>query len=165
MDFARDIMEKQGYGNYEPIEPKLLPRLYIAYRDELSEPTEVFHNNIRVRFQQGETKVVNAMRYWSNLTDKVRKLLEGGKSGEIGPLLDKNFDKRRSIYRLSQENLTMVETARSVGASAKFSGSGGAIVGTYADQKMFDRLKKALCDLRIKVIKPRIHVERRKART
>jgi glucuronokinase len=32
MDFAREIMERQGYGNYEPMDPALLPRLYVAYR-------------------------------------------------------------------------------------------------------------------------------------
>jgi glucuronokinase len=50
----------------------------------------------------------------------------------------------------------MVETARALGASAKFTGSGGAIVGTYKNQKMFNRLKKELGKLSIKVIKPRI---------
>jgi len=49
-----------------------------------------------------------------------------------------------------------VETARSVGASAKFSGSGGAIVGTYADEAMFERLTKALEPLDVRVIKPQI---------
>jgi glucuronokinase len=29
MDFAQEIMRKQGYGRYEPLEPKLLPKLYM----------------------------------------------------------------------------------------------------------------------------------------
>jgi glucuronokinase len=36
----------------------------------------------------------------------------------------------------------MVETARRCGASAKFAGSGGAIIGVYRDETMF----KELCD-------------------
>ena len=31
---------------YEPLDPGLLPPLYLAYSDHLSEPTEVFHNLI-----------------------------------------------------------------------------------------------------------------------
>jgi len=156
MDFATDIMSKQGYGSYEPLDPKLLPRLYVAYRDDLGEPTEKFHNNIRHRFEQGDRKVVAAMRFWTNLTDKVKKCLVNGESAQIGALLDANFDRRRQIYQLSEENLRMVEAARSAGASAKFTGSGGAIVGTYADERIFSDLRKKLRKLHIKLINPKI---------
>ena len=79
-----------------------------------------------------------------------------GRADEMGPLLDANFDRRTKIYKISPENIAMVEGARSVGASAKFTGSGGAIVGTYSDEKMFGRLKKTLGKSGIKVIKPKI---------
>jgi len=58
----------------------------------------------------------------------------------------------------------MVEAARSTGASAKFTGSGGAIVGTYADNKMFNELKKRLGRLDVKVIKPRVVTGEEKSR-
>lgn len=156
MDFARDVMHRQGYGHYEPLNPKLLPKLYVAYRDDLSEPTEKFHNSIRLRFEQGERKVVTAMRFWANLTDKVRKCLLAGETEPVRELLDANFDRRRQIYQLSEDNIRVVETARSCGASAKFTGSGGAIVGTYADERMFTELRKRLRKLSTKLIKPRI---------
>jgi glucuronokinase len=156
MDFAREIMDKQGYGDYEPLDPKLLPRLYVAYRDDLSEPTEKFHNNIRLRFEQGERKVVGAMRFWANLTDKVKKCLLSGDTEAVGALLDANFNRRLQIYQLSDENVRMVETARSTGASAKFTGSGGAIVGTYPDERTFTELRKRLRKLNIRLIKPKI---------
>jgi glucuronokinase len=50
----------------------------------------------------------------------------------------------------------MVMTARSAGASAKFAGSGGAIVGTYEDDAQFARLSKALADIGCQTIKPTI---------
>jgi glucuronokinase len=50
----------------------------------------------------------------------------------------------------------MVETARSVGASAKFTGSGGAIVGTYEDERMFTELRRKLGRINVMVLKPRI---------
>jgi glucuronokinase len=157
MDFAEEIMTRQGYGNYTPLDPALLPRLYIACRDDLSEPTEKFHHNIRHRFEQGERKVVNAMRFWARLTDKVRKCLCDGRPDEIGDLLDANFDRRRQIYQITDENIRMVEAARSVGASAKFTGSGGAIVGTYKNERMFVDLRRKLAKLNIKIIKPKIY--------
>lgn len=156
MDFAKDIMKRQGYGHYETLDPKLLPRLYVAYREDLSEPTEKFHNNIRDRFERGEAQVTQAMAYWARLTEKVRRCLLKGQSDEITKLLNANFDRRRKIYRLSQENIHMVETARSVGASAKFTGSGGAIVGTYKDEAMLKRLRKALHRQNIEVIRPKL---------
>jgi len=156
MDFAKEIMTKQGYGYYEPLDPKLLPKLYIAYRDDLSEPTEKFHNDIRQRFEQGEQKVVNAMRFWADLTDKARRCLLDGRLDKIDGLLNAGFDKRTQIYKIPGENIRMVEAARSTGASATFTGSGGAIVGHYADERMFTELRKALRRLNITVIKPQI---------
>ena len=162
MDFDKEIMDKQGYGNYEPLEPELLPKLYVAYREDLSEPTEIFHNNIRERFRQGDREVIDAMQYWAELAVKVRSCLLNREAEKIGALLDANFDQRRKIYRISQENIQMVETARSVGASAKFTGSGGAIVGTYENEQMFDQLKEKLRKLKVKVIKPKIISNTRK---
>jgi glucuronokinase len=156
MDFSKDIMTGQGYGHYESLDPRLLPPLYVAYRDDLSEPTEVFHNNIRDRFERGDREVTDAMRYWAGLTDEVKRCIVKGQAEKIGEMLDANFDRRCKIYRLGEENLKMVETARSAGASAKFTGSGGAIVGTYRDQQMFKQLTKALRKLNIKVVKPKI---------
>ena len=156
MDFAQEIMAKQGYGYYEPLDPKLLPKLYIAYRDDLSEPTEKFHNNIRQRFDQGEKKVVDAMRFWADLTDKAKRCLFEGRLDKVGSLLNAGFDKRTQIYQIAAENIRMVEAARSTGASATFTGSGGAIVGAYADERIFSELRKTLRKLNITVIKPRI---------
>jgi len=156
MDFAKKIMDNRGYGEYEKLDHRLLPPLYVAYHSDLSEPTEVFHNNIRDRFDRKEPVVVNAMRYWAGLTEKFKNSLLGGQTEKLGGMLNANFNRRKNIYRMSKANLEMVDAARSVGCSGKFTGSGGAIVGTYADQKMFVRLKKKLRSLNISVIKPRI---------
>ncbi|MES2507363.1 MAG: GHMP kinase, partial [Verrucomicrobiota bacterium] len=63
---------------------------------------------------------------------------------------------RRRLYKLGQGNLDMVEAARDCGASAKFTGSGGAIVGTYENEAMFQRLQAALEPMNVAVIKPQI---------
>ena len=94
------------------------------------------------------------MAEWATLAQQGRDLLSQGKGQELGPLLNRNFDLRKSIYRLSPGNLDMIEAARSAGASAKFTGSGGAIVGIYDGEEMFERLITTLTPLGIKVLKP-----------
>jgi glucuronokinase len=74
-------------------------------------------------------------------------------------LLNENFDLRRRLYKLGKGNLDMVEAARSCGASAKFTGSGGAIVGTYDDDSMFAKLHETLSPMGIEVLKPKIIAE------
>ena len=65
MDFSKQQMHsRHGYecGSYEPLDSSLLPPLYVAYKADASEPTEVFHNNLRLRFDRGEPVVVQAMQ-------------------------------------------------------------------------------------------------------
>lgn len=156
MDFNRGAIERQGYGMYEELDPALLPPVYVAYTTQLSEGTEVFHNDIRGRWNRGEREIVSAMYQWANLAQRVRDMLIAGEGTKIGPLLNENFDLRRRLYKLSAGNIDMVETARSVGASAKFTGSGGAIVGTYEGESMFADLKAALEPKGYAVLKPQI---------
>lgn len=156
MDFDQAIMERQGYGAYQAFGAQLLPPLYIAYRTDLSEGSEVVHNNLRERYNLGDKVVHDAIGRWAALTQEVMRELESGKPENIGSLLNANFDLRKSIMKLSKENVNMVEMARSVGASAKFTGSGGAIIGTYTDEKMFRKLVEAMKNEPIEVIKPQI---------
>ncbi|MDG2124563.1 MAG: hypothetical protein P8J87_12735, partial [Verrucomicrobiales bacterium] len=156
MDFKRSVMAQQGYGIYEELSPELLPPLYIAYTTALSEGTEVFHNDIRGRFNRGEKDVIDAMEEWAELAEQVRERILAGKGTSIGELLDANFDLRRKLYQMSEGNIRMVEEARACGASAKFTGSGGAIVGTYEGEEMFQNLKRRLEPLGMNVFIPEI---------
>jgi glucuronokinase len=154
MDFDRALMEKQSYGRYEYLDLGRLPPLYIAYRAELSEGTEVFHNNIRDRWNRGEPEVVKAMQHWAGLTDQVRDLLKAGRGAEMAPLLNEGFEQRRRIYQIGEGNIRMIEAARACGASSAFTGSGGAIAGIYQDEAMYQRLTQALGALGCPVFKP-----------
>jgi glucuronokinase len=159
MDFAAERMrETHGYrhGLYERLDPKLLPPVYIAFKADVSEPTEVFHNDIRGRYTRGDPAVVNAMTTFAGLAAEAREALVADDRDRLARLMDKNFDTRRSIYQLPPGQVEMVEEARRVGASAKFAGSGGAIVGTYRDEAMFAELQRALGAIGCVVIKPQI---------
>ncbi|MBN1820563.1 MAG: hypothetical protein JXR31_07070 [Prolixibacteraceae bacterium] len=156
MDFDKDIMDAQGYGNYKIIDPKKFPPLYIAYRKNLSEGTEVVHNNLRARFEIGDPKVLQAVLRWGQLTVEFCEAMEKGNYQTMHDLMDENFNLRNKTVRISKGNLEMVELARSVGASAKFTGSGGAIIGTYDNEKTYQKLKALMVRNNIDVIKPNI---------
>ena len=157
MDFAPEKMrEVNGYlcGHYEPLDAALLPPLYVAFNPDVSEPTEVFHNDIRGRFQRGDPAVVQAMGKFASLAAQAREALRAGDAEWLAQLMNENFDTRRAIYRLPEGQVRMVEVARGTGASAKFAGSGGAIIGTYRDEAMFHRLEEELGAISCRVLKP-----------
>jgi glucuronokinase len=159
MDFARERMQQLSglsCGLYEPLDPKLLPPLYLAYADELGEPTEVLHGNLRARYQQGEPGVVEAMQALAELTVKARTALLAGDAAELARLVDENFELRRSICRLPAGHVEMVERARRCGASAHFAGSGGAILGTYPDESVYARLEDELSAIGCRVLRPKV---------
>ena len=149
-------MESRGYGEYEALNPAKLPPLYIAYREDLSEGTEVYHNDLRARWQRGEPDVLEAMGFWADLTVKLRAAIDAGDRSEMHRILNANFDKRASLYDVGEGNRDMVMTARKTGASAKFAGSGGAIVGIYDDEAMYTKLVEAFEPKGIRVIKPEL---------
>jgi glucuronokinase len=154
MDFDRALMQARGYGRYENLDLALLPPVYVAFREDLSEGTEVYHNDLRTRWNRGEAEAVEAMKFWADLTTRFRAALQAGDRAEMHRLMDANFDKRASLYNVGDGNRDMVATARRTGASANFAGSGGAIVGFFEDEAMFRRLEDAFAVKRIRVIKP-----------
>lgn len=157
MDFSKESMSvRDGYecGVYERLDPALLPPVYIAYCDELGEPTEVVHNNLRQRYDRGDADVVGAMRTFASLAAKARQAILNRDVASLDKLIDTNFDTRRSICQLLSGHIDMIERARRVGATAKFAGSGGAIVGSYRDEAMFADLRKELGQIRCAVFKP-----------
>lgn len=156
MDFSRELMERQAYGNYEPLDPLLLPSMYVAYRTALSEGTEVFHTNVRERWRAGDPIVVEAMRTWAAYAAEGRQALLRRDYATLNRLIDDNFDLRARIYRIDEGNSAMIRAARAAGASANFAGSGGAITGSYTDEAMFARLADALKPLGVAVLRPQI---------
>jgi glucuronokinase len=141
---------------YEQLQPSLLPNLYIAYHANLSEPTEIFHNDIRGRFNMGEEKVVNAMKHFADIAAKGRDALLNRNPKQLSELIDENFNTRRGIYNLAAWQIQMVEVARQCGASAKFAGSGGAIIGIYQGEGMYNELCTKLSAIGSRLIKPEV---------
>lgn len=157
MDFSEDSTDTihgLACGTYEPLEPGLLPPLYLAYNPEISEPTEIIHNDLRGRYLRGEPKVVEAMKRFAELTVEARDALLRHDTERFSQLMDENFDLRHSILKLAPEHVEMVQRARRAGASAKFAGSGGAIVGCALTDDAYRRLNAAMAELGCRVIRP-----------
>ena len=157
MDFDK-LAERRANGikyyAYQRLDPALLPPLYIAYHNALSEPTETFHNDIRSRYNCGESRVVNAMRHFAALAARGRDALLAQDAAALSALINENFDTRHSIYQLPPWQVKMVEAARDCGASAKFAGSGGAIIGVYQGEDMFKELSDRMAEIGSITIKP-----------
>ena len=157
MDFERSLMEGRGYGIYEELKPEKMPPLYVAYDPDRAEVSDIPHRNLRDLFNRGDETVVHAMKTYRELTDRGRAALMAGDWDALHKVTNENFDLRRKIMPIAPENLRMVEVARSTGASAKFAGSGGAIVGLYKDGRQYQALVDALCEIRCQVLRPLIY--------
>ncbi len=156
MDFDRALMDSRGFGEYELLDAALLPKLYVAFRTKLSEGTEVFHSDLRQRFEAGEQAVLDAVQEWAAIAEEGRRALLAGDQDRFADLIDANFDLRARICRIGRENLQMVRAAREAGATAKFAGSGGAIIGTYRDEAQYRALRESLSERDIEVVRPQI---------
>lgn len=158
MDFDKEIMKRKGYGNYETLSVDLLPNFFIAFRKELAQGSEVTHNDLRERFENSDEKVVQAMKKFAKLTTDFFYVLknEPENISLLSEYMNQNFDLRKSICAIDSNNLEMVEIARFCGASAKFTGSGGAIIGIYKDDKMYNLLLEKCVQKGINLIKPQI---------
>ena len=156
MDFNKQLMSERGFGEYQNLDLKSMKDVYVAYRRSLSEGTEVFHNNIRERWNLGEPAIVDAMQEWASYAEQGRAALLNGDRGKLHQLINANYDLRATLYNISQGNQEMIRTARLVGASSNFAGSGGAVVGLFDGDAMFEKLKQEMAKLDVAVIRPQI---------
>ena len=156
MDFDRAFVEAHDHGRYERLDVSLLPNVFIAYDANRAGESGKAHAAVKSRFEQKSADVISAMSEFADIAQRGRDALLAGKKGEIPSLVNANFDLRRRIFNIAGEDLRMVMTARSAGASAKFAGSGGAIVGTYEDDEHFRIISSALSTIGCTTIKPAI---------
>jgi len=159
MDFAPEherIVHGLRCYRYEPLDPALLPPLYVAYHQGFSEPTEIFHNDVRDRYLRGDAQVVAGMQRVAGLAASAREALIAGEVERLSRLIDENFDVRRSIFNLPPWQVQMIDVARACAASANFAGSGGAIVGSYEGDATLGALRTALAAIACRVVTPMV---------
>lgn len=154
MDFEEEHFEAEGHGRYAAIDIASLPFIYLAYDPQRAEFSGKYHARLHVLFEENKADIVNAMTEFANLAQQGYELLKAGITKGLAELINANFDLRNSVFSVREENARMVMEARKSGASAKFAGSGGTIVGTYDDERMYRRLVADLGEIGCSVIRP-----------
>jgi glucuronokinase len=154
MDFDKTLIQNQGYGFYDRIDPALLPKLYVAYNTNLSKVSGKVHSDVRTRFDRGETDVIHVLSQIAQKAKDGHTALMEGRPDDLHELMNENFNLRCQIYNVPESNKRLINAARECGASAKFAGSGGTIIGTYRDDDMLNQLFVKLKKHNARVIKP-----------
>ena len=154
MDFEQSFVETHNFGRYERLDPQVLPRVYVAFDPNRAEESGKAHKKVKSLFEAKKPDILAAMTEFADIAQRGRDALVAGRMEEIASLVNANFDLRDRIFNVSEQNRNMVMVARSAGASAKFAGSGGAIVGTYEDDAQFIHLQKRLSTIGCTTIKP-----------
>lgn len=156
MNFNKKELQSKNHGVYERLDPQLLPKLYIAYKTELGKVSGHTLNTIKIKYERGDTEVISTLNRIAEIAEQGKKALLEGDLKLLNQLINENFDQRKKIMEISDDNIKMIRTARECGASAKFAGSGGSIIGIYKDDEMLNHLKVELNKIKARVIKPYI---------
>eukprot|EP00298_Acanthocystis_sp_HF-20_P011566 c19456_g1_i3.p1 GENE.c19456_g1_i3~~c19456_g1_i3.p1 ORF type:complete len:467 (-),score=206.45 c19456_g1_i3:37-1437(-) len=133
MDFAKELFDNQGYGNYSHITAEL-PPLYMAHLTKPGGDSGKAHNNVKQRWLAGDKEVHAAMIEFGSFAAEGKNAIEQHDWKKLAELMDKNFQLRRKIFgeaALGSASLQMIKLANKHNFSAKFTGSGGAIVCLY----------------------------------
>lgn len=156
MDFEQEFFAANNHGRYQRLDETQLPPLYVAFDPRRAEFSGTYHLNLRTMFEEHKPDIVAAMSEFADLARQGFEALSTGRSERLPGLINANFDLRDRVFRVSPENKLMVEVARRSGASAKFAGSGGAIVGTYTDAAMLQTLRRDLAGIGCELVLPDI---------
>ncbi|CAG7911469.1 unnamed protein product [Brassica rapa] len=113
------------------------------------------HSTVRRKWLDGDEFIISSMA-------EIAKLAEDGRTALLKidytkELMNRNFDLRRSMFGdecLGAMNIEMVEVARKVGAAAKFTGSGGAVVAFCPDGPSQIKLLEEECKKAGFVVEP-----------
>jgi glucuronokinase len=131
MDFSQELMDRQGHGDYVPLDTALLPPLFVAWGDPAGESGKA-HSPIRALWEKGDPAVREAMRKFARLAEEGRAALLERDVARLPHLMLANFELRRRLYgdaAIGRQTLRLIEIARRLGVPAKLPGSGGAVVG------------------------------------
>jgi glucuronokinase len=122
-------------GIYEPLDPALLPPLFVAWNVASAGHSGLPHSDLRARFARGDAVVLEAMTRLGELARGARSALLAGDGEAFAGCMDASFEARRRMLTLDDRHVAMIEVARRHGAGANYTGSGGAIVGACRDEE------------------------------
>ena len=134
-----------SHWRVESLDPALLPPLFVAWRHEHATHSGDYHAELRRRHDHGDGEVRRSLTKLADLARDARDALLAGDHEGFARCVDGSFDERAAMGPLVPEHVEMIELARSLGASANYAGSGGAIVGTNPSDELRTALERAGC--------------------
>ncbi len=143
-------------GERTPLDPSLLPALYVAWDPRTGLDSGRVHSEVRARWLAGDAQVRDAMEIFAGLADEGRECLERGDVERLCALVDRNFDTRASIYTLGRADHEMVALGRDHGAAAKLCGSGGSVLGVLPDASVWPKLERAYAEAGYRALRPQV---------
>ena len=135
MDFTAGPRGLVG-GVYTHLDPALLPEMYLAYNTKVGGDSGGVHSTVKDRWARRDPELVAGMRALGGYADEAQAALKAGNVTQIAALVRQNFAMRRRLYGddvVGPKNIAMVDLALTLGLSAKFTGSGGALVCLRTD--------------------------------
>ncbi len=136
---------RDGVGrDYEQLDPGLLPPLLVAWRPDAAGHSGDVHATLRERHRRGEPAVRDTMAALAAAARGARDALVERDPARFARCVDETFDLRGKLTALDELCVEMIELARSCGASANYTGSGGAIVAVCRDESHLDEVAAAV---------------------
>lgn len=154
MNLDQKIIRSRGHGVYEKLDRHLLPPLYLAFNTSLGKISGKVLNDIRLGYERKDKVVIDTLKKIAEKAEMGKEAIKKKDYTYLKKLMDENFDLRSQIMRISKPDMEMIQAARRCGASAKFAGSGGSIIGMYEKEETFHRLKQEMEKIQAEVIKP-----------
>lgn len=145
MEFGPDSMGTVGglaTGTYRRLGP-LPSGLFVAYRADVASDSGQVHAAV----DPDDQSVRDAMRRAAQAARAATAAIEGGDAIALGSAMDDTFDQRASVMVLEPEHVEMIEIAQAHGASANYTGSGGAIVVLATDHEARTALAALGCGI------------------
>jgi glucuronokinase len=144
-----------GYpGEVQRLDSALLPPLLVAWRPEASGHSGAVHDSLAHRHAAGEKLVHETMRRLAAAARRARTALKDRDHALLGRCIDDSFDLRAGMLDLDPRCVEMVSVARECGASANYTGSGGAIVVVSPDRCLLDAAERGLEEIGCRMARP-----------
>ena len=127
-------------GSYRPLGP-LPTGIFVAYRLGTAGDSGLVH----ARADPLDPAFGQAMRLAAEAGRAAADAIDAADAGALGAAMDTTFDQRAAVFPLDPAHVEMVDVARSNGASANYTGSGGSIIVLAPDGRAAAALGELGC--------------------
>jgi glucuronokinase len=115
----------------EAVHPPVPVELLVCWTDASPAPSQATHAPLQQR--AGDPAVRERMASLARSAHDAATALHAGDIGALGACLDAGFDHRRALVPLDPSHVAIVDGLRALGASATYTGSGGAVVAVAGE--------------------------------